>query len=134
MATSSKLSEPKQLQLVNDISKMLLEGYTNASIYNHSKKHYKIASRQTDKYIKKAKDNFLQVDKKVKSQLRAKYRARLEMMFHEAYIEKKDLGLALRVQDQLNRLVNLYEEDGAENVADITLIFKLEDDKPKKGE
>lgn len=131
MAKSHKLSEPQQLQLVNELSKKLLQGYNNAEIYKYTKSEYNIETRSTDKYIKKAKDNFLQIDKKVKSQLRAKYRARLEMMFHDAYVDKDDLGLALRVQDQLNRLVNLYEEDGAENVADITLIFKLEE--PKKG-
>lgn len=135
MAKTIKLTEIQQIQLVTDISQMLLKGYKNPCIYKHAESEYKITFTQCNRYIKEAKANFLQIDKKVKGQLRAKYRARLEMMFHDAYVEKNDLALALKVQDQLNKLVNLYDEDGAENVADIKLIFKFDEDdkKPNKG-
>lgn len=120
----NKLAPLDQTQLTIKVREMVLKGYRTKDIYTYTKEHWSIEKRQTDRYIKEAHAAFLQIDKRTKEQLRSKYRERLEMMFHEALITKGDLRLALSMQCELNKLLNLYQDDLEATPPPVTLVFQ----------
>lgn len=120
-----KLPPADQLLIVREIRDLLLKGYRTRDIYVFTAKKYEISKPQTDRYLKKAKDDFKQVDTKTKGQLRAKYRERLEMLYNEALMVKKDMRLALEFQKELNKLIS--DPDGEMQVPDIKVVFNLDE-------
>lgn len=120
-----KLPPADQLLIVREIRDLLLNGYRTRDIYVFTAKKYEISKPQTDRYLKKAKDDFKQVDTKTKGQLRAKYRERLEMLYNEALMVKKDMRLALEFQKELNKLIS--DPDGEMQVPDIKVVFNLDE-------
>lgn len=121
-----KLPPMDQLLVVREIRELILKGWRTRDVYIFTEKKFDINSRQTDRYLKIARADFMQIDTKTKGQLRAKYRERLEMMFNQALTVKKDMRLALDFQKELNKLIAEPEETGV--MPDIKVVFKLDDE------
>lgn len=120
------LAQLDQLLIVSDIKDLMVKGYRNKDIRQFCETSYNLSKAQSDKYIKKAIDGFKVIDNKRKQQLKSKYTARLEMMFHMALIDNKDIKTALTVQAELNKLLNLYQDEDVQ-VEPMKLIMKIED-------
>ncbi len=121
-----KLPPIDQMVLVREIRDLFLKGYRTRDIYKYTAHKYEIEPRQTDRYIQKARAEFKTADTKTRDQLRAKYRERLEMMYHDALNIKRDPRLALEIQKELNKLVTV--PDGETQPADIKVVFNLDRD------
>lgn len=121
-----------QLLIVREVRELLLKGYRTKDIHVFCKSKYDISSPQTNRYLKKAREGFLQVDTKTKGELRAKYRERLEMLYHRALNVDNDMKLALDFQKELNKLI--AEPEGELQAPDITVVFNLDEgDNDPKG-
>lgn len=118
-----KLPPLDQLMVVKDIRELVLEGYRTRDIYKFTLSKYDLSSRQTDRYLKQAREDFMQIDKKTKGQLRAIYRERLEKQYNHALTVKKDMRLALEYQKELNKLLNLYQDEEAPQETNIKVVF-----------
>ncbi len=131
MAGKTRTPPVDQDQLINDIVDLILQGFKTRDIYKFTTAEYGIAKRTADTYIKKARAQFHQIDKKKKGQLRSKYRTRLENMYNDALVVKKDVRLALDIQKELNKLVEASNEE--QTMPDVRVVFQYEtDDNDKK--
>ena len=122
-----KLSPTDQLQLVRELRDLIVDGWRTKDIFKFTKNQYDISEPQTKRYLQKARAEFKQIDNKVKGQLRSKYRERLEKMYNNAMFVQKDMDLALKVQRELNRLVEA--DDETPQMPDLRVIFQQEPDK-----
>lgn len=120
------LAQLDQLLIVSDIKDLMVKGYRNKDIRQFCETSYNLSEAQSDKYIKKAIEGFKVIDNKRKQQLKSKYTSRLEMMFHMALIDNKDIKTALSVQAELNKLLNLYQDED-EKSEPIKLVMQIED-------
>lgn len=119
-----------QDQLVRDLRELILKGYRFKDLMQYLKAETSYAEATRKRYIAKARESFKQIDKKIKDQLRSKYRERLEKMYNDALTVKKDVRLALDIQKELNKLVESQEE--AQTMPDLRVIFQQEDSDESK--
>ena len=120
----SKMDLLEQETLVRDMRELILQGFRSKDIHKFANDVYGISKPQAQRYLKKARDDFKQIDKKTKDQLRSKYRSRLEKMYHQALIVDKNPYFALKVQKELNKLVDIIDE--TPQMPDLRVIFKHE--------
>ena len=122
----NKLPPLDQLLVVREMRELVLKGYRTKDLYVFAQKKFGLSKPQIDRYIHKVREDFMQIDTKTKGQLRAKYRERLEMLFHDALNVKKDIKLALDLQKELNKLIS--DPDVGQHMPDISIVFKTESD------
>lgn len=122
----AKLPPFDQQLVVSDIVDLMIKGFRTKQIYVFTEKKYNLSKPQTDRYIKKAREAFKPIDNKKKTELRSKYRARLEDMYNQAMYVQKDMGLALRIQGELNKLVEHIE--GEVQMPNINVVFQMDGD------
>lgn len=121
-----KLPPADQLLIVSEIRDLLLKGFRTRDIYKFTAHKYELSKPQTDRYLRKAKDDFKQVDTKKKGQLRAKYRERLEMMYQKALNVDRNMDMALKIQKELNALI--MDGEAETQMPDIKVVFNLDED------
>jgi hypothetical protein len=121
-----KLSPAQQIHIVTELRELTLQGYRSKDLNVWAQEKYGIGRGQVGRYLKKVTEGFLQIDKKVKGELRAKYRERLEKMYNNALLVQKDTTLALNIQKELNKLIEGGEAETT--MPDINVIFKYEGD------
>ena len=121
---SKKQTPLDQDILVSNLTDLVLKGYRSKDLNKYIEKEWGLSEAQRKRYIAKARDNFKQIDKKKCGQLRSRYRKRLEMMFHQAYNVDRDLETALKIQKQLNELIDIKDENV--ELPNIQVVFRNE--------